>query len=247
VGVAGGSGGAQLGEVPVIPVPAPEGGAEMGDAGACRHIVAIIRDFTPAHPDFERALALFPPVRPAVKPELVQGYPAYALPGPDFHYAGAEAFAEWYVDTPGVNQRFSVELPLTEETPGHFVYDSSAFFPIDGKGFGNQNNAHNFHFTTEVRTLFTYRTGQAFTFRGDDDLWVFVNDHLVMDLGGLHSAEQATVSMDSVASTIGLELGKTYPMALFHAERHTDQSNFRIETSISCFVNVPPPPPPRIE
>jgi fibro-slime domain-containing protein len=29
--------------------------------------------------------------------------------------------------------------------------------------------------------------------------------------------------------------GKTYPMAIFHAERHTDKSNFRLETSIQCF------------
>jgi hypothetical protein len=33
-------------------------------------------------------------------------------------------------------------------------------------------------------------------------------------------------------------------MDIFHAERHTTQSNFRIETNIQCFTTVPPPPPP---
>jgi fibro-slime domain-containing protein len=27
-----------------------------------------------------------------------------------------------------------------------------------------------------------------------------------------------------------------YPLDVFHAERHTSQSNFRIETSIDCLV-----------
>jgi fibro-slime domain-containing protein len=31
-----------------------------------------------------------------------------------------------------------------------------------------------------------------------------------------------------------LTVGGTYPLDVFHAERHTDRSNFRIETSIEC-------------
>src|ERR1700755_3162599 len=44
------------GDATFMPVPGvPESGA-AADAGECRKIVAIIRDFTPDHPDFERAL-----------------------------------------------------------------------------------------------------------------------------------------------------------------------------------------------
>ena len=40
---------------------------------------------------------------------------------------------------------------------------------------------------------------------------------------------------------LGIEIGQTYPMDIFHAERHTNQSNFRIETTIdlTCITNVP--------
>jgi fibro-slime domain-containing protein len=40
--------------------------------------------------------------------------------------------------------------------------------------------------------------------------------------------EEASVELD----TLGLELGKEYELAVFHAERHTDQSNFKITTSV---------------
>jgi fibro-slime domain-containing protein len=149
------------------------------------------------------------------------------------------------VDTPGVNMRFEIPLPLTEATPGHFVYDNSEFFPIDGMGFGNyQAYNHNYHFTTEIRTKFTYKGGEVFTFRGDDDVWIFVNGVLAVDLGGLHGPLEGRIDMNQFAGANGLVAGETYSMDIFQAERHTTGSNFRIETTIECIQMVEPPPPP---
>lgn len=88
--------------------------------------------------------------------------------------------------------------------------------------------------------------GEVFTFRGDDDLWMFINEQLVIDLGGTHSPLEASVNLDLEATRLGLVRGQTYPMAIFHAERHTTGSNYRIETNISCFKVVEPPPPPAL-
>ena len=123
-----------------------------------------------------------------------------------------------------------------------FTFHSSSFFPVDDKGFGNQNRNHNFHFTTELHTQFKYAGGETFHFTGDDDVWVYINGKLAIDLGGVHGAEDAEVNLDAKSSELGIETGKIYPLDLFQAERHTSESNFRVETNldfVNCGIIIP--------
>ena len=57
-------------------------------------------------------------------------------------------------------------------------------------------------------------------------------------LGGLHPSLSQTIDLDTQAAALGIAPGNTYDMDIFHAERHTVNSNFRIETTIDCFVIV---------
>lgn len=165
--------------------------------------------------------------------------PDFAPPAPIIQ--STTSFSDWYTTKEGVNVEVPIDLTLAETAPdsGIFVYDSNAFFPIDGLGFGNTTGqAHNFHFTTEIHVKFEYAAGQKFTFRGDDDLWIFVNGKLALDVGGSHQALEGTIDFDAQAADLGITPGTSYNMDIFHAERQTAESNFRIETNIKCFTPV---------
>lgn len=154
------------------------------------------------------------------------------------------SFDEWYRNTTDKNVPIEFVLPLRPIGGGVLQYDNDKFFPIDGKGFGNKGaeadgTVHNFNFTFELHVQFIYRGGEKFTFKGDDDLWAFFNKKLGVDLGGLHNSEERTVELDTIATEFGLQIGQVYPLDVFHAERSTQESHFRIDTTLE-FVNCEP-------
>lgn len=205
----------------------------LAQSASALTLSGVIRDFNDTHPDMEKEIGGLQPgqVETALGGDKNPVYKLPTLPG--FH--GAAAFDEWYNDVAGVNMASTYDITLTDIGGGVYEYSNSSFFPIDDDLFGNQGRGHNFHFTYEIHTTFTYLPGQEFSFSGDDDLWVFIDDTLAIDLGGVHGEASASVDLD----TLGLTPGSTYDFDLFFAERHTSASNFKIQTSIPLVSTVP--------
>ncbi len=191
------------------------------------------------HPDFEHVNAS---AQNMVKTTLgADGLPV-------FNTAGStgltkNSFDMWYRDYPGINKTFkeNLTLNLIDAATGTYQFNSSAFFPLSGRGYGNEMSGYadkNFHFTTHIQTYFKYRgNDEQLDFTGDDDVWVFVNGVRAIDLGGCHSAENGSFKLTGTTdpmtgkkynSTYHLYENGIYSISFFQAERHTGASNFKL-------------------
>lgn len=228
-------------------------------------LTGIVRDFKASHPDFETfntgvktqmvARELGADGKPVVNPDRIHLINSNNLPT-----SSTASFAQWFRDVPGVNISFPHTISLTRQDDGKYVYarqGSNMFFPADYQGFEadgagmiqTRNGFHNYHFTYELETQFAYTAREdrdsdlVFRFVGDDDVWVYINGKLAVDLGGVHGQASGEVNLDQKAQELGLEPGNVYSLKLFFAERHTTASNFRIETTMQLRrVELPPTP-----
>ncbi|EGG24552.1 PA14 domain-containing protein [Cavenderia fasciculata] len=147
---------------------------------------------------------------------------------------------KYFFSPDATNIFLNVTLPLTKESSsGFYEYFNDFFFPIDGKGWDAYANmtkyyqGHNFHFCLKMNTYFKYKLTNPpmqFNFRGDDDVWVFINNKLALDLGGLHSYEDGSIIFDSTTSNnLGLVDNKIYSFDFYYCERKTEGSHMRFQ------------------
>lgn len=230
---------------------------DAGDGVQSFRLTGVIRDFKSTHGDFQFGGTGW------IKGVVLEDLGADGKPRLDLERAqrlnwdrkkigtrSEELFNEWFRDIPGTNVSIPHTIELERETrDGNTIYafareGGNQFFPINSQGYGpsligNRQWTKNYHFTFELDTTFTYTDPSerdaplVFKFTGDDDVWVFINGKLAVDIGGVKTAKSESIDLDANAEYLGIEPGGEYQLKLFFAERQTTQSNFRMETNFA--------------
>lgn len=122
--------------------------------------------------------------------------------------------------------------------------DESGFYPLEGLGYEQKGLLKNTSFTDgkhrngsftlrgESQFVYNEDANLYFTFTGDDDVYMYINGVLALDLGGAHGRNTKTVNLKEVADKCGLVDGQVATFTFFYMERCSDASTFGIKTNM---------------
>ncbi|MDD6937913.1 MAG: fibro-slime domain-containing protein [Eubacteriales bacterium] len=156
----------------------------------------------------------------------------------DYNYAGGYIANTGFVYDQIYHQGWNgISIPKLRFDPiGNNGYgkNGSIYHELTGNESAEYYNNTNYNMTLEGHAQFVYYEDDNlyFTFTGDDDVYLFVNGKLVMDLGGAHSISKVKIKLNDVRDLCGLKDGQAYDFDFYYMERHGIAANFGIDTNI---------------
>jgi len=87
-------------------------------------------------------------------------------------------------------------------------YRDGNFFPLNDKASspGSKNEYFGMRLDAEFSVPEGYGETLSYAFTGDDDVWVFIDGHIILDMGGIHGAINGSVTL---TEGTGANAGKT--------------------------------------
>jgi fibro-slime domain-containing protein len=132
-----------------------------------------------------------------------------------------------YWDSP-IDHGFFPTTGLVDPYPSEAATTCAVTPPPGNEFVAPKEPKRNFNFCVESHASFIYVKGQKFHINGDDDLWIFINDKLVVDRGGIHPPVSDSVDLDQ----LGLVQGQDYAWDIFQCDRQPCASTLRLSTNI---------------
>lgn len=139
----------------------------------------------------------------------------------------------------GTSPQLNIITDLGFEHPDRYGNDTTG---IKSDHDGTSSTAYagrtNFNYGIHVSSVFVYYDAKdlQFTFSGDDDVYFFINDQLVCDIGGMHGAVTKGLHVNDVAAKLGLSDGDICTFDMFFIDRHTSGINLNFSTNIEMMA-----------